>query len=253
VRRRSNLLILLGVAFFVVGGLIVYLLTDDDGDSGSGGGSNQATVVVGTDDIQPGDLVDELLEAGRLRTVEIPAEQVVAGAVQSVNQLAGGVFIQGFAADQQITTGGVQVQSRSFEIPEGHDAVAVQLGFVDGGAGYVGPGDRINLYGLYPTGTAGEAPTPRAELLLSGVEVLDVDLSIPARRGSGQVSNDPTTTGQTRASAQNVTFLLALTPEDAEKVLYSTEFASLYATLQAPDAPETGDTPGRDGGSVLAR
>ncbi len=252
-RRRSNLLILLGVAFFVVGGLIVYLLTDDEDDPGGSAGPDNATVVVGTDDIAAGALADELIEAGRLRAVEVPAQQVVPGAVQSLNQLAGATFIQGFAADQQITTAGVQLQSRSFEIPEGHDAVAVQLSFVDGGAGYVSAGDRINLYGLFQTGSAGDAPTPRAELLLSNVEVLDVDLSIPPRRGSAQQSTDPGTAGTPRASAQNVTYLLALRPADAEKVLYSTEFASLYATLMAPDAPAVGDTPGRDGASVLAR
>src|SRR5690606_22008388 len=93
VRRRSNLLVLLGVAFFLVGGLLVYLLTDDDDGGGGGGDAQDVTVVVATEDVSAGTLADDLIESGRLRTVEIPAAQVIPGAVQSVNQMAGATFI----------------------------------------------------------------------------------------------------------------------------------------------------------------
>lgn len=251
-RRRSNLMVLLGVAFFLVGGLLVYLLTsDDDGGGGSGPAAGNVTVVVPTEDVAPGTLADDLIESGRLRTVEIPAGQVIPGAVQSTNQLAGATFIQGFAADQQITASGVQLPSRTFEVPEGFEAVAVQLDFVEGAAGYVSQGDRINLYGIYAN-PLGETPVPRAELLLTNVEVLDVDLTIPPQRGSGASATDPTTAPTPRASAQAVTYLLAMRADDAEKVIYTSEFAKLYASLTAPDAPPAGPTPGRDGTNILA-
>lgn len=248
VRSRSNLLVLLGVAFFVVGGVIVYLLTDDDGSSGSGERA-PVTVVVATEDVQAGSLADDLIEAGRLREVEVAVQELLPGAAQSINQLAGGTFIQGFAKDQQITTNGLQLVNRTFEIPEGFEAVAVQIDFVAGGAGYVNPGDRINLYGLFydPPG-AGAAVAPRAELLLTNVEVLDVDLTIPPRRGQ---ATDPANSSTPRAAGSNVTYLLALRTNDAEKVIYSTEFAGLYATLTGEDAPPAGPTPGRDPDTVL--
>lgn len=249
-RRRSNLLVLLGIAFFLVGGLLVYLLTDDDDEGGGGGEAQPVTVVVATEDISAGTLADDLIESGRLQTVEVDANQVIPGAVQSVNQLAGATFIQGFAADQQITTAGLQLQSRTFTVPEGFEAVAVQLDFVDGGAGYVSQGDRINLYGIYTT-SAGDAAVPRAELLLTNVEVLDVDLTIPPRRGSQQAT-DPATATTPRASAEAVTYLLAMRADDAEKAIYTTEFAKLYATLTADEAPPAGPTEGRDGVNILA-
>ena len=247
-RRRSNLLVLLGIAFFVVGGVIVFLLTDED-DSVGDGETPPVTVVVPTEDIQAGALADDLIAAGRLKTTEIPAAQLVPGAVQSLNQLAGAEFVQGFAKDQQITASGLQLQNRTFEIPAGHEAVAVQIDFVPGGAGYVNPGDRINLYGLYTT-AVGERPAPRAELLLTNVEVLDVDLSIAPRRGNAAV--DPNQPAAQRASGSAVTYLLALRTDDAEKVIFTNEFASFYATLTADDAPQAGPTPGRDPESVLA-
>src|SRR3546814_3529809 len=107
---------------------------------------------------------------------------MVPGAVQSLNQLDGATFVQGFAKDQQIISAGVQMASRTFDVPEGHDAVAVQIDFVPGAAGYVSAGDRINLYGVYPIAVT-DRVTPRVELLLTNVAVLDVDTTIAPRRG----------------------------------------------------------------------
>jgi Flp pilus assembly protein CpaB len=246
VRRRSNLLVLLGIAFFVVGGVIVFLLTgDEDSDEPE---AAPVTVVVPTQAVPAGALADELIEAGSLKTVEVPPAQLSPGAVQSLNQLEGATFVQGFAADQQITTTGLQMRSRTFEVPEGYEAVAVQIDFVGGAAGYDDTGDRINLYGVITT-AAGEAPVPRAELLLTNVEVLDVNLTIPPRRGT---STDASTTGAARAGGSDVTYLLALRTADVEKVIYTTEVEALYATLTAKDAPPAGPTAGRDSGSILA-
>lgn len=245
-RRRSNLLVLLGIAFFVVGAVIVYLLTSDD-DGTEDITARPVSVVVGTQDIPAGALADELIEAGALKSVEVPASQVTPGAVQSLNQLQGATFIQGFAAEQQIDSTGLQLQTRTFEVPEGFEAVAVQIDFVAGAAGYVSPGDRINLYGVIRS-AAGGAPVPRAELLLTNVEVLDVNLTIPPRRGT---TTDASSSGQ-RATGSDVTYLLALRTADAEKVIYATEAESLYATLTADEAPPAGPTGGRDGETILA-
>ena len=244
--RRSNLLVLLGVAFFVVGGVIVYLLTDDEG-----GGSNAdvppVTVVVGTEDIPAGALGSDLIEAGKLKELEIPQNELLPGAVQSLNQLEGGTFVQGFAKEQQITTTGLQLQARGFEVPEGYEAVAVQVDSVAGGARYVSAGDLINVYGLF-SGFPGAAPTPRAELLLTNVEVLDVDLTLPARRGQAV---DDTNAATPRDVGSTVTYLLAVRTDDAEKLIYTTQFEGLYVTLTADDAAPAGPTTGRDPGNIL--
>lgn len=248
-RRRSNLLVLLGIAFFVVGGVIVYLLTSDD-DGGGDGTAASATVIVGTEDIPAGSLADDLAEAGKLTSIEIPASELSPGAIQSLNQLTGAEFIQGFAAEQQITSSGLQLQNRTFEIPAGFEAVAVQADFVAGGAGYVNPGDLINVYGLYRT-AIGDRLTPRAELLLTNVEVLDIDLSIPPRRGTSTTNADGTQTASQRASGSSVTYLLALRTDDAEKAIYTAEYAGFYVTLTGKDAPPAGPTAGRDGNNIL--
>ena len=245
-RSRSNLLVLLGIAFFVVGGVIVFLLTSDEDEGGGSGDDARVTVVVGTEDIAAGALADDLVETGKLKIEEVPATSLPPGTIGSLNQLAGATFVQGYAAGQPVTSAGLQLQNRTFEVPEGFDAVAVQIDFVGGGAGYVNAGDRINLYAAI-AGVAGDQPTPRAELVLTNVEVLDVNLSIPARRGSA----DPATAGVPRATGENVTYLLALRSDDVEKVIYGTEFETLYASLTADEAPPAGPTAGRDPETIL--
>ncbi len=242
-RGRSNLLVLLGIAFFVVGGIIVFLLTDDDD---GGGAAGPVPVVVSSVDVPAGTLANDLIEQGRLKQVEVSADELVPGAIQSLNQLSDATFVQGFAANQQLTSGGLQLQNRTFEVPEGFEAVAIQVDFVEGGAGYVTPGDHINLYGTFDTQYPIGQPAPRAQLLLSNVEVLDVNLSIPPRRGT---TGDATVA---RASTDTVTFLIALRTADAEKVIYNAEFQGIYASLVADDAPPAAGTPGRDGDNILA-
>jgi Flp pilus assembly protein CpaB len=235
-------LVLLGIAFFVVGGVIVYLITNDDDDGGSSGSAASVQVVVATTDISAGSLADDLIAENKLQEVKVDPAVLVSGAIGSLTQLEGATFTQNFAADQQITQLGVQLaNNRTFTIPEGFEAVAVQLEFVPGVAGYVSPGDRINLFG-----TVGGT---RAELVLTNVEVLDVDLTIPPRRGS---ASDPETgSSATRASAGAVTYLLALRTDDVEKVVYLTEFESLYASLVPDEAAPAGPTSGQDGSSIL--
>ena len=242
-RNRSNLLVLLGIAFFVVGGIIVYVLTNDD-ESPSAASGGPVTVVVATQDIPAGSLADDIIAKGGLKETKVPAGQVQAGAVQSVQQLQGATFISGFADDTQVTTSGVQSLNRAFEVPEGFEAMAVQLDFVAGGAGYVNPGDRINLYGAYgPQYPIDGVVVPAASLLATNLEVIDVDLTIPARRGSADTA--------ARGSSDSVTIMVAVRTSDAEKLVYTTEFQTLYATLLADGAPDSPDTPGRDGSNVL--
>ncbi len=243
-RSRSNLLVMLGIAFFVVGGILVFLLTDDD-DGDSGSPTAPVSAVVSNIDVPAGTLADELIAAGNLREIEVPANELAAGAVRTVNQLEGATFVQGFAKDQQITSGGLQLNNRTFEVPAGYEAMSVQMDFVNGGAGYINVGDRINVYTAFDTDDpVGDRTLPRSELILSNVEVLDVNLTIPARRGT------VTTDGTTRASGDVVTFLLAVHPADAEKLSYSDSFQTLYATLTSEGLPPAGDTPGQDGENV---
>ncbi len=253
-RRRSNLMVLLGIAFLLVGAVLVYLVTSDDDGGGGAAEPGVARVVVPTEDIEPGALGDDLIAAGSLKEIDIPIAQRFADSVGSIASLKGAVFISGFAQNQQINGAGVRLANvRGFDVPAGFEAVAVQIDFVAGAAEYVGPGDKINLYAVTAltscTDAAGRAiacpfNTPRAQLLLSNVDVLDVSNQTAPRRT--QAATDPNAAAPARAGGEAVTYLLALPTADVEKVIFQSSFQSLYATLTADQAPLAGPTPGRD-------
>lgn len=252
-RNRSNLLVLLGIAFFVVGGIIVYVVTNGDDGGTPSTAPGQTVVVVATHDIASGAKADDEIESGGLKEQRVTTGQVVPGAVQSLQALSGGTFIQPFADGDQVLQTGLQAVRRGYDLPDGYEAVAVNLDFVNGVAGYVNPGDHVNLYGVYGAGTPLKgAATPRAELLMTNIKVLDTSQTIPANGTTPTTLAGSTPGATSRASGSTITYLLAVKTADAEKVIFDGQFNSIYATLVNDGAAPSGPTDGISGDNVLA-
>ncbi len=261
-RQRSNLIILFGIAFFIVGGAIAYLvLNDDDGGSTSNrqAGVADVSVLVATDDIPAGTLGSDVIDQGLLETDTVAAGSQPVGALTSAAGLDNQIFAVGVSKGDVITSAQIATRSLSnITIPEGFDGVAVTIDYTNGGAGYVAPGDTVNVYGVYGGGSTGDAglvadgaPVPRTELALTNVLVLDVS----AQQGTSVQTTDaadPNATVARQALSTPLTYLLALRTTDAERIVQLSTFADLYLSLTADDAPNAGDTPGVAGDSVNA-
>jgi len=265
VRQRSNLIILFGIAFFLIGGAIVFLVLNDDEDGGgtAASGEAQVTVFVAAQDIDSNTLGSEVIEQGLLTTDQVPAGSQPVGAITSAAGLDNQIFAVGVGEGEVITASQLAVRSLSnISVPEGFDGVAITLPYTNGGAGYVAPGDTVNVYGVYgasdeaaglATPSESEVPLPRTELILTNVRVLDVDDQEGASFQTAEQSSD---TGSTNANPGratdkgSLTYLLALRPSDAERIVQVSSFAKLYFSLTADDAPPAGDTDGSDGTSV---
>jgi Flp pilus assembly protein CpaB len=119
-------------------------------------------------------------------------------------------------------------------IPDGYSAVAVKLDNVAGIAGHVSPGDLVNLYATVKSSDAKKGLTvPFSKLVLSKVRILDV--TGIAADGSG----DPT-------------FLLSLTPADAERAIFFAKFESMWAAL-VPAQEKPAATAGVDYANALVK
>jgi Flp pilus assembly protein CpaB len=115
----------------------------------------------------------------------------------------------------------------SVAVPRGKQAVAVQVPFVAGLAGYAHPGDVVNVYATVEKGQPNtEVKPPLAKLVLAGVEVLAVTGPGPGS-GSG-----------------NTTYLLALDAAQAEQAIFFSRFESLWMTL-VPKGQQPATTAGR--------
>lgn len=239
--KRSNVLVVLGVAFFVLGAAIVFLLVrDDDGSSVRAGAAGESTtVLVASKDIPAGTAGADAVAQGMVEAKTFDPAQIAPGAVTSTALLAGQTVASDIAAGAQLTTSSLraaQVRGGSVAIPEGKQAVAVQLDFVPGVGGYVGAGDRVNMYSVVrngvPDGNDPEASpcNPRVHLFLSNVEVLDVSAEIAPRVATSDQN-------QERATGNPITYLLALDPVEAERVIFMTSNESLYLALAGKDVP----------------
>jgi Flp pilus assembly protein CpaB len=84
-------------------------------------------------------------------------------------------------------------------------------------AGFVGSGDRIDVYAV---GRGAEGAAQGVRLVLQSVEVLNVNgLGLPAAQG--------------QAAGGPLVYLVAVTPNEAERLIYLTEFEKLYLDLVA--------------------
>lgn len=241
--ERSNVLVVLGIALFALGVAIVLLLVRDDTTSvAAGTAGSTGRVLVAAGDIAAGTTGEELVARGMVEAKTFDPGQVAPGAVTSTALLANQTVAADIAEGTQITTSSLrasQVRGSSVVIPEGKQGVAVQLDFVPGGGGYVGAGDRVNVYSVVrngvpdPKNPSGSPCSPRVHLFLSNVEVLDVSAEVAPRVAVADQK-------QERAPGNALTYLLALDPFEAERVIFMASHEALYLALAGDQSPPAG-------------
>lgn len=269
-RRRSNLLVLLGLASFVLGLVAVYLITGDD-DGGGGGGGDRVPVLVAKEDIAAGTLGDDMITNGQVEVIQVDLADRQLDALTSLSQLSGTRLVQLFPEGEQIRAGGVASIGGGVraQIPEGFEAVALDIEFVAGGANTIAPGDRVNVFQtltdlggtispdgevLDVTGT-GE----QVKLLLTNVLVLDVQAGTPDLAIS-QASDPSVATN----SPDSLIVIVAVDTIDAEKIIFGSvpsstdSYRGLYLSRVRldddgnPPPPAVGDPAGRSLENILA-
>ena len=265
--RRSNLQIIFGVLFFLVGAAIIFLIVndDDDGDTGPSlaNGQRQVTVIVAATDIEAGTFGNEL-PAEALTTETVAATQAPANAITSANDLANSQFATAVSSGDVITSSQLrQVNVGNTPVPEGLEGLALQLDFVDGGAQYVGAGDRVNVFVHYELCELTQAQidqgitcppfdTPSTELIVTNVQVLAVNRQVAAASASATTTPSNTNTVDRATDTSPVVYLLAVTTEDAERLIFGGRTGTLVATLQADGNGPAGNTDGKGYDDVKA-
>lgn len=237
--RRSNLPLALGILALIVGAAMVLLVlrNDDDTSTTSRGrtGGAQVTVYVATKALAAGTSGNDLIANKAVEAQQIPASERLADAITAQAQLEGLILSADVPTGTQLKTShfrSTTVRTEAITIPNGMQAVAIRVPFLPGAAGYVGPEDRINIYGIIKGSTLPQ----NVKLVLSNVQVIDVSTEVAPRRTSA----DP---AATRAEGPSLTYLLALNAVDAAKVIYLSEYESIYVTLVPKDQPASSTPP----------
>lgn len=228
--------LLAGIAIFVVGGIgAAYLATRDSSRPTRTANGVEAFYAVGP--VPTGTAGPTALAGGSIRTKTVDAATRPANAVTDITQLSGRVAATDIPAGALVTTDmfpDPQTRIGTVVIPAGKRALAVELHPVAGIAGFAGAGDRIDVYGV----AKGDATPQGVRLVLQAVDVLNVN-------GTGLPS------AQGQPNSPNLIYLLAVTPAEAERLIYLTEFEKLYFDL-VPKGEGPVKTPGAGPSSALA-
>ncbi len=224
---RTKAALLAGVTLLVAGGGgAAYLQTRPQTvDTSAGkvtGYYAVATVPVGT-------AASAALADGSIRARSVLAQDRPSDAVTDPTQLSGrvaGVEIPAGAAVTKSMFPDPQTRIGTVVIPPGKRALALEIQPLAGVAGFVGAGDRIDVYGIVKS----DAATPSVRLVFQGIEVLNVNgAGLPAAQG--------------QPGGPNFIYLVAVTPVEAERLIYLNEFEKLYFDL-VPKGEGPVTTPG---------
>jgi Flp pilus assembly protein CpaB len=207
-------------------------------------GGDLVTVVVSDVDIPANSDLNGFISEGQFRALEVPRDAVIEDAVTQISQLEdrrNSVFI---FAGEQIPFGRVQgseIPGGVLSIPEGHQALTVALDAPRAISGTLSGGDNVAIYATFtgvdlvrmnrrfeplPDAEGEEAPTfDTTVVLVPQVEVLRV------LRDVGEVI-----TGQQQeaTASSDIQVILALEPEEAQKLVYSMEQGLVYLSLIRP-------------------
>ncbi len=232
IHTRSKTVLLVGFLIFVGGTASAAFLGSRSGGEGSG---PKVDVLYAEGAVSSGTAGSTALAEGLLRTKKVDASARPADALTEPSQLSGQVAARAIAPGTIVTPdmfAAPQTRIGTVQIPAGKRALALELEAVPGVAGFVGAGDLVDIYSV----TSSESATPGVKLVLQGAEVLNVN-------GTGL----PSVQGQ---SGGSFVYLLAVTPQEAERLIYLTEFEKLYFDL-IPKGEGAVSTPGAGPSQVL--
>jgi pilus assembly protein CpaB len=198
-------------------------------------GGTMVPVVVTKVDIPARSDLDQLIKDDQFRTVQVPANVLVSGAITSVDQLAGKNNSVAILAGEQIPAARISgnVPGGALAIPEGMQAITVSLDTSRGVAGAINAGDHVAIYSTYTDVTdidTGEKLPTVTTVLVPTVELLAVFRPLT----TSTFGNDESATSGEQVPG-SLTVTLALTPEDTQRFVFTMETGRVWFGLLPPD------------------
>jgi Flp pilus assembly protein CpaB len=210
-------------------------------------GGDLVTVIVSQVDVPANTDLNALIADGQFVPLEVPTDAVIQDAVTQISQLENRRNSVYLFAQEQIPVARIQggeVPGGQLSIPEGHQAVTVALDAPAAISGVLTGGDHVSIYATF-TGVSlvrlnkkfeplpGSTETTAERFDTTVVLVPDVEVLRVLRDGSGatevpgQIAEQSTTSG--------VQVILALEPEEAQKLVFTLNQGVPYLSLLPPD------------------
>ncbi|MGH3385307.1 MAG: Flp pilus assembly protein CpaB [Nocardioidaceae bacterium] len=191
-------------------------------------GQDRVAVLAATETITAGETVADAQKAGKLDSVEVARADLVEGALSSTDSIAEQVALGDVYPGEQIIAQkfGAVGSQESLTIPDDQIAISVNLDDPARVAGFVNPGSEVAIFVNAESGRD-ETAGPITALLLPKVQVVGV--------GQTTVQSTTKTTPEGEQTVEQIprTILtLAVSQDDAEKVIYASKNHSLTFALR---------------------
>lgn len=234
---RRKILLVLAAVIAALGTLLVFLYVQG-ADERAQEDVEAVEVLKAVKEIQPGEEFDDAADAGKFERAEVPRDQVLPGAVASLDDLKGLRATARVFPGEQVTTskfGSGAVENESLAIPEGMMAISVNLTDAARVAGFVNPGAEVIIF-------ATEADPDEREPTWSGT-------LIPRVKVIGVGASSTITSTRTNSKGDQVTeevprtlITLAVTQEQATRLQFASFETELAFGLLTDDS-KVGDGP----------
>ncbi len=233
---KTRMTLLVGFVIFAAGGAGAAFLGSRHSE-GAAGSTGTLQVHYAASPIAVATAGSTALADGSIRTKGVDPATRPTNAVTDPTQLSGRVAASAIPAGAIVTTDmfpDPQTRIGTVVIPPGKRALSLEVQPLAGVAGFAGAGDRIDVYGVIK----GEDAPRGVRLVVQGVDVLSVNgVGLPAMQG--------------QPGGPNLIYLLAVTPVDAERLIYLNEYEKLYFDL-VPKGEGPVKTPGVGPSGALA-
>jgi len=235
--KGRGLVVFLALVLATLATVGVFLYANGVKEEAKSGGEMFA-VVVSKVDIPANTDLNVLIQDDQFKIIQVPEVAVVEGAVTSVDQLRDKNNSLAILAGEQIPVARIQgvgtVPGGALGIPNGHEAITVSVDAPRAVAGAIGIGDNLTVYGTFSGGStpSGKKLPTMTTVLVPLAEVLAVYQ--PNYGDSGTLGASASQRG-----SGTVSMTLALTPVDAQRMVFTMETGRVWLGLLPPNADGT--------------
>jgi Flp pilus assembly protein CpaB len=241
VKKQTTVLVLIGVILFIAGSAIAFASVKGASKHAGSGGTAAApastSAVVAKADIPAGTTGQAMVARGLVALQLVPTKSFVPTDLTSLQALNDEVLTTPVQKGHAVTATQLQASTSAISIPNGLDAMTVTISGAGDLAGYLQPGEHVDVYAnitRLSTGANPPVPVPCTELAMTNIEVLDVSSTAPsfsaAKGGTG------------RSVPGSETLLLAVQPTQARTLQFLTqnETISVVQPQQEVNPPAVG-------------
>ena len=235
-KRQTLILVVIGVVLFVAGGGIAFATVESSATHQSTSQQSPTVPVVVATTFIPVGTTGEAMEAqGMVAVQSLPESKFALNDLTSLQALTDVALTKPVPKGAAVNASELRTSTSQISLPKGKDGVTISVSGVAGLAGYLQPGSEVDVYAniskLSSTASGAQllpanVTLPCTELIMSGVEVLDVSSVVPALSQHASSA--------TRSVPTSITILLAVNPSQARTITFMSENETLSVTQTQP-------------------